>query len=112
MNEAQELPSRASQIREGGIINMVSANPSCPWASHLNHLFPLQSQSHAVLVRKLNYSFKNLAQMVSLSLSKAPWFSVVCRIKSRLFHLAFRVLCGVDPACLPKPTSPTSGHTS
>lgn len=71
MNEAQVLPSRASQIREGGIINMVSANPSCPWASHLNHLFPLQSQSQTVLVRKLNYSFKNLAQMVSLSLSKA-----------------------------------------
>lgn len=72
MTEAQALPSGASQPEDGGKTNTGSAKPlTLLVLSFEPLLFPLQSESHTVLVRELNYSFKNLAQMVSLPFSEA-----------------------------------------
>lgn len=77
MNEAKALPSRALPPR-GGKINMVSAKTLTPLVLSFEPvLFPLQSESHRVHVRKLNYSFKNVAKMVSLPFSKAFYGSLL-----------------------------------
>lgn len=76
-NEAQALPSRALQPR-GGKISMVSAKLLTSLVLSFEPLlFPLHSESHRVHVRKLNNSFKNLAKMVSLPVSKAFYGSLL-----------------------------------